>query len=111
MAEIDYTSYTNDTDFQLTTTQAILAEKFEQALQQAENHRITLEREDENNMKILGYNLNDIPSTFKFFFFVGVFAVFIIGVLYLLKQVSPIHKANKAKADKRKERKEKKKQQ
>ena len=109
-ADIDYDAYSNETSFSLTATQMMFGTKFQQARQLAENKRITLQREQTSNVKIMGFDLNEIPRSIKTLFFVGVFAVFILGVLYLLKQVAPQRKDNKSKSDKRRERKEKKKQ-
>ena len=110
-ADIDYDSYNNETLFGLSGTQMLLGSKFQQARQLAENKRITRQMEQKSDLKIMGFDLNKMPSCVKGVFFLGVFAVFILGVLYLLKKVTPPTKDNKERANKRRERKEKKKQQ
>ena len=110
-ADIDYDSYNNETLFGLSGTQMVLGSKFQQARQLAENKRITRQMEQKGDLKIMGFDLNKVPSSVKGVFFLAVFAVFIIGVLCLLKKVTPQAKDNKDRANKRRERKEKKKQQ
>jgi hypothetical protein len=110
-ADIDYDSYNNETSFGLTGTQMLLGTKFQQARQLAENKRITRQMEQKSDLKIMGFDINKMPSFIKGVFFLAVFAVFILGVLYLLKKVTPQAKDNKDRANKRRERKEKKKQQ
>jgi hypothetical protein len=89
----------------------LLGTKFQQARQLAENKRITRQMEQKSDLKIMGFDINKMPSFIKGVFFLAVFAVFILGVLYLLKKVTPQAKDNKDRANKRRERKEKKKQQ
>ena len=104
--EIDYDKYLSNFNFTLTEEQELLSIKFN-AIRKRLNEKQKEDKEkrekmkdDEYKLKIGNFDINNISSNIKGFFFVLVFAVIFIGAIYLLKSL--VNKPKKVKQKKKK---------
>ena len=104
--EIDYDKYLSNFNFTLTEEQELLSIKFNSIKkrlnekQKEDKEKREKMKDEEYKLKIGNFDIDNIPSNIKGFFFVLVFAVIFIGSIYLLKSL--VNKPKKIKQKKKK---------
>ena len=104
--EIDYDKYLNNSNFTLTEDQQLLSIKFN-SIKKRLNEKQKEDKEKKEKMKdemlkvkIGNFDIDNIPTNIKGFFFVFIFALIFIGSIYLLKSL--VNKPKKIKQKKKK---------
>ena len=104
--EIDYDKYLNKSNFTLTEEQQLLSVKFN-SIKKRLNEKQKEDKEKKEKMKdelhklkIGNFDIDNIPTNIKGFFFVFIFALIFIGSIYLLKSL--VNKPKKIKQKKKK---------
>ena len=104
--EIDYDKYLNKSNFTLTEEQQLLSIKFN-SIKKRLNEKQKEDKERKEKMKdelykvkIGNFDIDNIPTNIKGFFFVFIFALIFIGSIYLLKSL--VNKPKKIKQKKKK---------
>ena len=104
--EIEYDKYLNNSNFTLTEDQQLLSIKFN-SIKKRLNEKQKEDKEKKEKMKdemlkvkIGNFDIDNIPTNIKGFFFVFIFALIFIGSIYLLKSL--VNKPKKIKQKKKK---------
>ena len=104
--EIEYDKYLNKSNFTLTEEQQLLSIKFN-SIKKRLNEKQKEDKEKKEKMKdelykvkIGNFDIDNIPTNIKGFFFVFIFALIFIGSIYLLKSL--VNKPKKIKQKKKK---------
>ena len=104
--EIEYDKYLNKSNFTLTEEQQLLSIKFN-SIKKRLNEKQKEDKERKEKMKdelykvkIGNFDIDNIPTNVKGFFFVFIFALIFIGSIYLLKSL--VNKPKKIKQKKKK---------
>ena len=108
--EIDYDKYLNKSNFTLTEEQQMLSIKFN-SIKKRLNEKQKEDKERKEKMKdelykvkIGNFDIDNIPTNIKGFFFVFIFALIFIGSIYLLKSL--VNKPKKIKIKQKKKKSE-----
>ena len=108
--EIEYDKYLNKSNFTLTEEQQLLSIKFN-SIKKRLNEKQKEDKERKEKMKdelykvkIGNFDIDNIPTNIKGFFFVFIFALIFIGSIYLLKSL--VNKPKKIKIKQKKKKSE-----